>query len=150
MRQHGFLQAAGLAVTMEQTKTTMRHHQIPEDGTLILTPPEGSKEPAKVVPYSYTDDYLNANVWGRSEWRDDEAWAKAFERLTAAYEGKKARDEVPSTNEDFEKFQKIASMKGLNIGNGGPNVKTITRMAQSVLFATSEPRKIEAPAQDPT
>lgn len=142
MRQHGFFQAAGLAVTTEETKTTMRYHLIPKDGTAILTH-EGSKGLSKSESFTY-DEFLNANVWGRSEWRDDEAWARAFDRLTAAYEGKKAGDEVGSTNEDFEKFQKVASLKGINLPGGGPNIKVLTRMAQSVLFATGEPSKAEA------
>ncbi len=115
--------------------STMRYIQIPAPEAVV-----GDQGPKL---YTYFD-LLDQFVWHRPEWRKDEAWFSAWERLNQAHEEAKEKDTryVPVSGEDYEKFVPLATLRDVQLG--GPNVKPIVRLTRCILFAsTTKPEDVE-------
>jgi hypothetical protein len=81
---------------------------------------------------------LDINCWGQPEWRQDEAWLSAWERLTdgfgAAFKTKAAF--VAVDDKDYEKFAPIATFKGKQVA---PNLaRAVTKLTAPITRASSK------------
>lgn len=94
---------------------------------------------------------LEENCWGAPEWRQDEAWLAAWERLSDVFEvAFNARAPyVGADDKDYEKFCPIATLKGKQLPMHLS--RPITRLTACILRASSkEPEQkpangVEAP-----
>lgn len=82
-----------------------------------------------IAEYTYSM-FLDEYVWGQPEWRQDAEHMSAQERLMEAFDDALAAgaELFCASDLDFEKFEKLASLKGKSIAP--PFVRCFTRMTR--------------------
>jgi hypothetical protein len=83
------------------------------------------------------ESLLNSNCWGQPEWRQDEAWLAAWERLTDSFERgfRTMAPYVAADDKDYEKFAPIATLKGKQIA---PHLaRAVTKITAPITRASS-------------
>lgn len=104
-------------------------------------------EKGDVVGQSSTtlEALLNSNCWGQPEWRQDEAWLSAWERLTEIFE-RAFKTKAPFAacdDKDYEKFAPIATLKGKQIA---PHMaRAVTRLTACITRASSKEPEAQKP-----
>lgn len=86
--------------------------------------------------FSYFE-LMRDEVWSRNEWRKNELYANAFNRLIDAHDlaEQHGLPVIAMSQEDYVLFQPLATLSDRPIK--GPNVKAINRLTQCVTFAAS-------------
>lgn len=115
----------------------MREIPIPDDVVLQMPQPDG----VTTKPHSYSyKTFLDEYVWGQPEWRQDDAWLSAQERLMDAFDEALTRKALGergvvfyASDLDFEKFGPLASLKGKQVAP--PFVRGISKMTAPVIRA---------------
>jgi len=115
----------------------MRYIVIPAKQVLDTVVNKETKQP---ISYGI-HDMLQGNCWGQPEWRDGgETSLNACERIFTAFNEKKNEgDVVALTDEDYEIFKPIATMKGKVIQ---PEFSMqFNRLMMPIIAASTEPPK---------
>jgi len=91
------------------------------------------------------EKFLHINCWGHPDWRQDEAWLAAWERLTDTFERafKTKATFAAVDDKDYEKFAPIATVKGKPLP---PHMsRAVTKLTAPITRASSkEPEAAKA------
>jgi hypothetical protein len=104
----------------------------------------------RLVPYK---EFLDENVWTAPQWRQNEEFARARNRLMALFDTAFAegRPGVGMSDKDYEKWEPIAALRGLQMP--AENVRPVSVFTDTAMFAsTIEPawaKTAEAPSLPP-
>lgn len=79
------------------------------------------------------DDFHDDHVWGDPLWRES---GEAQEALFRCYDAVHGNKHVKITDEDFEKYKPIATLKGKGVQ--GPNAILVNRLISSIFSATKK------------
>lgn len=100
-----------------------------------------------IEKYSYAT-WLDEYVWNQPEWRQDDVWLAALDRLMEAFDDAIAQEtgSFYASDLDFEKFGPLASLKGKQIAS--PFVRVFNRLTAAAIRAKyiKSPPDLQRPA----